>query len=473
MSRFLSCVLFFVTFVCHAQLRSLPPEFHAWLSSKGMKHATVAMEIAALSHEGVMTTLYAYDNERAVQPASLMKLVTTAAALNILGEDMTVPTEVFYVGEIGEGTLHGDLIIKGHGNAMLASSRSKFPKDAFSNSVVSALKKAGIKKIEGNIIGDGTALKGNPLPGDWIWEDMGNHFAPSISGLNFGDNRYEIVLDTSHKGQKPTVEKIVPEVEGIMIDNQLLSLNYPFDSAYIYGAPFQKTRTIYGAVPHSKPTFTIKGDVPDPSQFTVSCLKQALVKSGISVTGNAISAKSPIVTNLQPLTIFDSESISYIASQTNIYSVNLFAEMLLRQIALKTGDGSETAGISEVKRLLGKWNINLDGFRMYDGCGLAPNDRVTPHLLVTLLNQMQNTKFISTLPIAGKSGTVANFLKGTRFEGKAYLKTGTTKTVIGYSGYVTCDDGRIFAVSIIVNNHTCNSLTVRKNIEKMLLLLIP
>lgn len=466
-----------IPFVCNAQTHKLPAEFENWLNSKGMRHATVSLEVSRLSKKSEPEIVYSYDNERSVQPASVMKLVTTATALSLLNPEQTVPTEVYYSGNIVDGKLNGDLIIKGYGNAMLSSSRSNFPKEAFIASVFGAIRKNGIREISGNVIGDGSMLCESPVSTEWTWEDMGNHYAPSISGLNYGDNWYEIELNTSQRGKKPSVLKIEPQVEDLVIDNQLLPLDYGFDSAYVFGAPYQNVRTILGAVPHRHPRFKIKGDVPDPARFTAFCVRSSLIKMGISIKGESFSHKTTTIPDYSSLTLLykhNSESIAFIAKQTNVFSVNLFAEMLLRQISLKYGNGSETDGIKSIYKFLRSKNLDTDGIRVFDGCGLAPADRVTTHFIVSLLDKMKDDKnFYNSLPVAGKTGTVYSFLKNTPLDGKAHLKTGTTKAVIAYSGYVESADGNTYAVSIIVNNYTCQSTIVRKNIEKMFLLFIP
>lgn len=476
MLRYIVCALLMISFVSNAQLRKLPPEFSNWLNSDGMRHATVSMKIDRLNGTDHQT-VYEYDSERSVQPASVMKLVTTSAALSLLNPEKKIPTEVYIDGEVADGILNGNVVIRGYGNAVLSSSRSLFPKNAFANAVLLALKHEGIREIGGDIIGDGTILKESPVSSEWTWEDLGNHYAPSLSGLNYGDNLFEIVLNTSRRGHKPQVIKIEPEVEDVSIDNQLMSDDYSFDSAYVYGAPYQNVRTIFGAVPHKLPQFKIKGDVPDPAQFTASRIKAAIVESGIKVRGRALSLPHDKTLDYSALNLIythNSESLAFIAQQTNVFSVNMFAEMLLRQISLEYGDGSETSGINKIMNYLREENYDLDGIRMFDGCGLAPADRLTTAFIVELLSKNYNDKnFVNSLPVAGKTGTIYSFLKKTKFDGKARLKTGTTKSVIAYSGYVEGTDGNTYVVSIIVNNHTCMSTVVRKNIEKMLLLLIP
>ena len=166
MKHLIICALFMSFFVCNAQTRKLPAEFYTWLESKGMKHATVSLEITRLKPSG-NEIVYSYDNERSVQPASVMKLLTTATVLSVLDPESTIKTEVGYTGTIEGGVLKGDLIIKGYGNAILSSSYSKYPKEAFAIYVADAVKRLGISSIEGNIIGDGSIMKESPVSSEW------------------------------------------------------------------------------------------------------------------------------------------------------------------------------------------------------------------------------------------------------------------------------------------------------------------
>lgn len=478
-------LLLFVTFVsAKAIAHQLPEFFYSWINSPSMCHATVCLEIAELTETDDPEVLYSYDAQRSVTPASVMKLLTTATALEVLGGDKRIETEVGYRGEVtSEGVLRGDLIILGHGNAMLSSMWSQYPRDAFARSVVAAIKKKGIRHIEGRVIGDGRLLSQSPIPVDWTWEDIGNHYAAGISGLNYSDNAYTIVLNTAERGKQPQVQSVIPTVDGLVLDNQLLALNYSHDSAYIYGAPGSPQRVIYGAVPHTRPQFRIKGDVPDPPQFAASCIRRELIQAGIRVDGSAVNAASvstlPAMSSLRdaqgvtPLYTHLSEPLQYMARQTNEKSLNLMAEMLLRQLALSAGDGSETSGIRAIMSYWQKQGVDLSGIQIYDGCGLAPSDRLTARFVNRLLAKMHhNADFVASLPVAGKTGTIRNFLKNTHLEGRACLKTGTTKQVIAYAGYIKGSDGRQYVCSIFVNNHTCKPYIVRKNIEKLLQMLI-
>lgn len=176
---------------------------------------------------------------------------------------------------------------------------------------------------------------------------------------------------------------------------------------------------------------------------------------------------------IEPLTVLPDVGLTLreFVRKTNEESLNANAEMLAYWLGGTTRIADGCDSICSYWRSRG---LDTEALVMYDGCGLAPADRLTAHLVVQLLQEMQHDEdFRLSLPVAGVSGTVKNFLKKTRLEGKAQLKTGTTKSVVAYAGYVTGSDGHTYALALIVNNHTSQITALRKNIEKMLLFLIP
>lgn len=157
--------------------------------------------------------------------------------------------------------------------------------------------------------------------------------------------------------------------------------------------------------------------------------------------------------------------------KTNEKSLNENAEMLAYWLG---GSNRLSAGLDSIAGYWSHRGLDTEALTMYDACGLAPADRLTAHFVVELLRDMQNDDdFRNSLPIAGVSGTVRRFLKATRLEGRAWLKTGTTKSVVAYAGYVRGDNEHTYALALIVNNHKSETAPLRKNIEKMLLFLIP
>lgn len=152
-------------------------------------------------------------------------------------------------------------------------------------------------------------------------------------------------------------------------------------------------------------------------------------------------------------------------------SLNPQAETLLH---LLTPSCRRDSAIVAVQDYWSHRGLDTESLVMYDGCGLSPSNRVTAHFICSLLADMQfDDDFRSVIATAGKEGTVRRFLKDTRLDGRAQLKTGTLKNLVAYAGYVKGSDGRTYAMSIFIANSTCKHAETRKRLEKLLLSLIP
>jgi len=163
--------------------------------------------------------------------------------------------------------------------------------------------------------------------------------------------------------------------------------------------------------------------------------------------------------------------LSRVVKRTLNESLNLQAETMLH---LLTPSCRLDSGLQVVQRYWAEQGLDMTSLKMYDGNGVSPSDRVTAHFICSLLAEMQTDQaFRQTLPLIGKEGTLRRFLKGSRLEGWGRMKSGSLKSVVSYAGYITGSDGRTYIVSIFVNNFTKPNKEVRKDIEKVLLSLIP
>jgi len=462
--------------------RTLPAFFTRWLESDALRHASVGLDVAVLKSGGIAEVLYSHHPSLMLTPASTMKLVTTAAALQICGGETVVKTEVGITGEVDslDGCLKGDIVLRGYGDATLASAYDDRAATAFADSIVAVLKCMGVTRVTGRVVGDGSFLADPAVSPGWTWEDLGNYYAAGLFGLNYAANTYSIELDTSRPGRQPQIVKIEPFVDGLTVENRLSSVSCAFDSAYLYGMPRCGRRILEGAVPQRARTFSIKGDIPDPPLFAAQEITNALRKVGITVQGAPASDGTlfragsgvPVVTRL--IYVYRSAPLRTIVYHTNVRSQNLLAEMLLRQTALHRGANTQAAALQTVLAFWSDRGLDVSGLQMYDGCGLSPYDRLTARFLTRLLAvSWADPDFRASLPIAGRTGTVRNFLTGTRLAGKARLKTGTTKQVLAYSGYVEGSDGRTYLFTLIINNYHGKSAPLRRQVETLMLQLIP
>lgn len=465
LNHFYMCKRILLLFVCcfmflNFSVFSQGDALRKFLSTPGLQHASVGISVIDLKTGAKRETL---NENMALTPASTLKTITTATALSLFPPTHCFQTRVYYTGDVSpEGVLRGDLWIVGEGDPSLESIYSGMTRGAFGQRIVAALKGKGVRKISGSVKALSTSQDALGVSPYWTWEDMGNYYAAGAYSLNFGDNLYKLVLDTSRKGERPRVKRTDPEMPGLRFDNQLLSKSLSFDSAYIHGAPFSDHRVIVGAVPHRGEEFQIKGDVPNPPLFAAQQITRILLKGGIGVAGEAETGDVSEVPSHLLLT-YKGAPLSHLVSVTNKRSNNLYAEALLQLIGTKSGVANPSSGIAMIRSYWQSRGLSPEALFMYDGSGLAPTDKVTPAFMAGMLRQMHSVpEFVASLPVAGQEGTVANFLKGSSLAGKARLKSGSIQNVIAYVGYIEGEEP--CAVVVMVNNYYGPSARIRNAI---------
>ena len=431
--------------------------------------------------------LGSYNSTMSLIPASNMKIVTTAAALKILGSDFTFRTDLQYDGDIKDSILYGNIVIKGYGDPTLGSPnmdsvvRIEGLLDFFS----AQIKTLGIKKIVGRIIGDGSAFEKATAAHTWLWEDLGNYYGAGPSGLNINENQYKLNLQqNSSVGSPPSVSSTSPHVPDFTLYNELTSAAGGGDDSYIYAAPYSRVGIVKGAIPAGSNIFRVKGSVPDPPYFAAWHLREVLIQNGIDVTDSAatqiwIEQKALPILPRKTFFTWRSPSLASIVTHANLESVNLYCEAILRTIAFnQTGFGSNDKGTELVSKFWQSQGIDTEGLFMQDGSGLSPRDGITPYQLTSMLRTvaLDNqwfTPFYNSLPVAGLSGTMKNMFKThPSVIGRIRAKSGTISRVRAYSGYATANDGRLIAFSILLNNFTCTQNEIRKRLESFMAELI-
>jgi len=180
-----------------------------------------------------------------------------------------------------------------------------------------------------------------------------------------------------------------------------------------------------------------------------------------------------LVTERKNIYTHTSIPLKEIVNFTNLWSVNLYAEALLKSIAVSKGQkGTTLAGAKIVEDWLKEKEIKTAGFQMFDGCGLSPFSSFTADQITELLKYNTQTKYFKTfnesLPLAGATGTLTNFGKGTKIENNVRAKTGNMQKIASYAGYITDANGNRLSFSFIINNFTVDNLVIRKKVEKLL-----
>ena len=430
-------------------------------------------------------TVYSYDTDRLQSPASVLKTVATATALEILGEDYRYPTTLEYDGILENGTLEGNLYIKGSGDPSLGSSHFAPGQNKFLSTWIAALQKAGIKHITGSVISDESIFDTEGVSIKWLREDMGNYYAPGSYGISIFDNMYKLSLQTGAAGTRPVLKGTEPDIPFIRFKNYLKAAPVSSDSAYIIGAPLDDVRYLYGVLPANREAYVLKGDIPDPALYLARYLTDQLQQKGIRVDGSPSCYRIEVEENRwkkgerKEIVTTYSPTLREIASVCNHVSHNLYADALVKTVGLQYKPrrnemiSSFGRGVQVVKEYWEKKGLDVFPLRMNDGSGLAPADKVSAGFMGELLVYMATESavsdaFIASLPQAGIEGSVRNFLKGSKLQGKARLKSGGITGVRSYAGYIT-KDGKTYAVAVFSNNYSCPMSRMTRALEKMLL----
>ncbi|SEO85063.1 D-alanyl-D-alanine carboxypeptidase / D-alanyl-D-alanine-endopeptidase (penicillin-binding protein 4) [Mucilaginibacter gossypiicola] len=397
--------------------------------------------------------------------ASTLKTITSITAFNILGPDFQYQTQLGYTGDIGaDGTLNGDIIIKGTGDPTLGSWRYEQTKEGHVLALMAdALKKAGIKKITGRVIGDDSIFGTQSIPEGWIWQDIGNYYGAGTSGLCWRENQFDIKLRTGVVGNPVGVSRTVPQMPYLSFKSELINgASGSGDNAYAFLPVGSKVMYLRGTYAIDQEKKSISAALPDAAYDAALRLNDTLRSLGV-IIGNepesaaTLSAKNlplPVIT--KNLATILSPALGKIVYWLNQKSINLYAEQLLKTIAWKQGRKPTTAnGVDEVQKFWAARGIDTRSMNIYDGSGLSPGDRVTT---LTLARVLQSAKKESWFADLYASLPVYNDMK---------MKSGSINNVLCYAGYQT-KNGRELCFSIMVNNFSGSSRGIKEKMFRVL-----
>lgn len=410
--------------------------------------------------------LYRRNASKLMVPASNMKILTTAVAAERLGWDYRFDTTLFTIAPVDGGTVRGDVVVVGNGDPTIGDRDAKSFTNVF-EAWADTLRSAGIHTITGRIIGDDDAFDDQGLASDWAWGDLGFAYAAPVGALQFNENVIEVVIQPGPIAGAPTTSAIRPSSGPLTVVNRVVTGTTDAPSSVsLRRRPGQDTVVASGVVPAGGRPATSRTTVDSPTQYFVRALRDTLIARGITVLGDAVDIDDLDAAverrvwgqgGRRVLASHQSAPFREVATTLMKVSQNLYAETVLRTMGARArSEGSIASGRSAAQETLEGWGIASTGYRIGDGSGLSRRDYLSPETIVAILRCMHRDPrhrepFTATLPIAGKDGTLAQRMKGTRAEGLR-AKTGTLAHVRALSGYVTTADGELLAFSILANN---------------------
>jgi len=447
-------------------------------SDPDLEHASISFIV---TEAGSNKRIAELNPSTAMPTASTAKLFSTAGALELLGPDYRPQTRLYIFGDLKDGILTGDLVIRGGGDVTLGSRyfTEGGKQKAFYKTWCDTIKKLGIKEIKGKVIADGSEFGYHGVPDGWPWSDIGNYYGAGPSGICLYDNSIRFTFRTGPKPGSPAeLIEMWPRIPDLKFTNNITADNVSGDNSYIYGAPYSYERFSSGSLPLNRASYEVRGSHPDPEWQLAYDLKQELISSGIPVegvpTGFRTAQLRPFNYQINGKLLYThyGKSIQDITTLTNMKSINLFAEGLICMIGHKlSGNGSTEKGIQLLTSHLNT-KMSVHGLLLQDGSGLSRNNGISATHFSHLLNMMYQgpnfKNYLSTLPVAGRSGTIASLCKGGSGEGRIHAKSGSMSKTRSYAGYVMSKSGKTLIFSISVNNYTCSGSAVVRKIENVL-----
>lgn len=474
--RFFLLFLFLLISLSGISQNKFEKEIERFLQQPEYINASVGIHVQKLE---TGETLFDLNSEKLLIPASTLKLITSATALELLGADYRFETKIGYSGKIEKNhVLNGDLIIVGGADPTLGSGyfQEHYFNKHFLEIWAERIKAAGIQQIKGDLVLDGSIYDSEKIPATWVWEDIGNYYGAGANAFTIYDNLFRITFRSPKKVNKLTeIISIYPKIDGLKISNEVISADNNSDLAYVFGSALDKKRVIRGTIPRNRKAFTIKAAIHNPEEILANELLKYLAKTGIFILGE-IKFKTINKKAFQPIYIQESPTLEEIIKVLNYESINLFAEHLLKQIAVeKSGIGNRGVGIEIIRDFWQSKGISTQDFFMEDGSGLSHFNAVSPLFFTSVLSYMENTRsnkkiFMNSLPEAG-AGTLNRFSKQLFPENCLKAKSGSMTRVRCYSGYLKMDSGETATFSIMVNHFSGGHSKLIGEIEKLLVVI--
>lgn len=398
-------------------------------------------------------TLFGRNPDEQLLPASTMKLFTSSLALDRFGASGKFQTTVLRTGQLApDGVLHGDLVLRGAGDPTLAGKAAEDGSEPPMDSLARQVAAAGIRRVTGTIVGDGSAFLDNRVPDGWRTRYLQASYAARVSALSFNENKVTIVVRPSGSHAELTFE---PAVSGVPVSNDVKVT--PGSRGSRIGVRQDSTgRLVVGGwIGSLSEQRDYQVMVEGPELFAAGALRAALIAQGVAVDGAVRVGTSPA--DAVPLASVESPPLEKIVTQMNGESNNHFAELLFRDAARSVGTpGSAENGNILLRRFLyEKADVQPTAVFAADGSGLSILDRVTPRAMVKLLGYVRKAPWGSvleqSLPVAGETETLKHRMRYTAAMGNLHAKTGTTNDVASLGGYVTAKNGEELAFSFIYN----------------------
>jgi len=418
-----------------------------------------------------------YNGDYLIRPASNLKLVTSAAYLDLLGPDFKFETVLYGSGEQRENRWNGDLYIRGAGDPSINGEAYDDPLFLFQR-WYSILDSMGVEVINGNVIGHDGYFDDVPYPRGWEWDDLSYYYAPEISALSFNKNVVDLeVRADGQPGSKPSITWFPFETPYVQFINEqrITPGDTSFDESYrrdLGSNSIYLKSTLPEGHYETEPL-----SVHNPSLYFIDTFKRYLQLMGIRVEGQLLLSEEPIAWNEGGFTELNrhrSRPLHTMIDRLNRESDNLYAEMLLKTlVAERYGvPGSTELGLEIMKGFMNDHGFDTTAVTLRDASGMAPATLLKTSDLNRFLVDMQEMpyfdQYYNSLSVAGRNGTLQYRFYNSDVSNNFFGKTGFMSGVRSISGYLNTAGGERLVITIATNNYTVKTTVVDRIHQQIL-----
>lgn len=417
-----------------------------------LKYATSSLYVI---NSATGETVFDQNGKVGMAPASTEKIITAAAALDILGADYTYDTK-FGIVTTGKGK---SLYIESSGDPALGSWRWENTKElVFLERLKAELAKKGIKELESIII-NASKWDYETIPDGWIWQDIGNYYGAGSQPLNWRENQFDLILKSGNNiGDAVSVVKTNPYLYDYkIVSKATASSKQSGDNSYLYHPSIGgKDGILTGTIPAAQNNYVVAGSMHDPAnQFAKTVINH--LKGTVNFSSNEWEVVRKPLTNVDWFFTNSSPKMSSLVYWFLRKSINLYGEALVKALALEKKNKATTdGGLDVIKDHWKTRGVDPEELHLYDGSGLSPQNRVTARSEVAVLKYAKSRPWFDAYY---EAFPLYNDMK---------MKSGTINRVKGFTGYQKSKDGNEYIFSFIVNNYSGSQYSLIRKMYKVL-----
>lgn len=424
-----------------------------------LRHAIIAFSV----FDGKTgRAVFEHNAQVGLAPASTQKLFTSCAGFDLLGKDYRYTTEIGY-NNIVTGNARGWFVVKSSGDPSFGSSRFTATKpSAILDEIVASLQKQHIAAANAYQLID-TSFGMNPIPGGWIWEDIGNYYGAGARQFNWMENQYDIVFTS---GPTVNTKVLASETRPVVVSQPIVNVKTAEkgtgDNTIVFPGYGSIPAFVEGTIPVNENAFAVGAALPDPFNVFANQLSGKI--KAVGLLPDKIDAFVPtfikpaenetgymlLYKHISPP--FDSLNYWFLKK-----SINLYGEAFIKTMAFEqSGHGSTEKGVELLKDFWNQHGIEKSALHICDGSGLSPQNRVTTDALVKALQYAKTRPWFSSFYFALPE---YNGMK---------MKSGSIGGARAYAGYQTAKDGKEYVFAIVINNYDGEALPVVKKMYRLL-----